>query len=160
MEVRFYKDADYSETVKMFLALSSYYLGSLSSSEPEIENNIQFNVLGPDSGVKLILAFEGDVAIGLATISMLYPAPKETGQLFVKELFVLEQYQNSGVGRSIMSFIANYAKMKNCCRLDLTVDSDNTRAIQFYKKLGVLPLDTKLYLRADTNAIDSLAKNT
>lgn len=159
MEIRFYKEADFSEAVKIFVELSSYYLGENSSSETAVADNIKSNILGPDSGVKLILAFEGGTAIALATISIMYPAPKETGQLFIKELFISKNHQSHGIGKKVMGFIARFAQSKNCSRLDFTVDSDNQKAISFYQSLGLLPLDTKLYFRAKKNEINRLSAN-
>lgn len=158
MEIRFYNDSDLAEAVKIFSELSLYYLGDNHSSASDISENLVNNILGPDSGVKLILAFDGNDAIGLATISLLYPAPRESAQLFIKELFVSENYQNLGVGKKIMGFIARYAKSKNCCRLDFTVDSDNFNAVHFYQKLGVPQLHTKHYFRAEIETIENLAQ--
>lgn len=157
MEIRFYKETDFSEAVRLFVELSSYYLGGNGSSESEVEESIKWNLLGPDSGVKLVLAFEDGMAVGLATISLLYPAPKETGQLFVKELFVSQARQNHGVGGKIMGFIARFAQSKNCSRLDFAVDSDNQKAITFYQGLGISQLDSKLYFRAENSEINKLA---
>lgn len=160
MQIRFYQDTDFSEAVNIFVALSAYYLGEDGSKAPAVEDNLRNNILSPDSGVKLVLAFENGVAIGFASISILYPAPKGTGQMFVKELFVTQQHQSSGVGKEIMTFVAKYAKSNNCSRLDLTVDSDNTNAINFYQRLGILQLPTKLYFRAEADALNNLAKST
>ena len=160
MEIRFYQDTDFSEAVNIFVDLSAYYLGEDGSKAPAVENNLRNNILRPDSGMKLVMAFENGAAIGFASISILYPAPKGTGQLFVKELFIDEQYQSSGVGKELMAFVAQYAKSTNCSRLDLTVDSDNTRAMSFYQKLGILPLPTKLYFRAEADALDKLANSS
>lgn len=159
MEIRFYKETDFSEAVKILIDLSSYYLGENCSSQLEVAKNLRRNILGPDSGVRLILAFENGMAIGLATISILYPAPKETGQLFIKELFVSTNHQNHGVGKKIMHFIAKFANSKNCSRLDFTVDTDNQKAIEFYQGLGLTPLETKLYFRARQNDIDRLSSD-
>ena len=158
MDIRFYNESELTEAVKIFSELSFYYLRENHSSASDISKNLVNNILGPDSGVKLVLAFDGDNAIGLATISLLYPAPRESAQLFIKELFVSRRYQNLGVGKKIMGFIARYAKSKNCCRLDFTVDSDNLNAVQFYQKLGIQKLHTKYYFRAEIKTMEKLAQ--
>ena len=159
MHIDFYKEDNHDQALQIFIELGEYYLGEERSSDEIIAENLRANILGSDSGVKLILVFDKDgVAIGMATISLLYPAPKESCQLFIKELFVSKSHQNKGVGKSILGFIARYAQSKQCSRIDLTVDSDNIDAIEFYKKVGISSLNSKIYLRAENGIINDLAK--
>jgi GNAT superfamily N-acetyltransferase len=158
MQIRFYKDGDLEEAKPVFVDLAMHYQGDSRSSNEAIGDNLENNILGPHSDVKLILAFdENNKALGLATISLLYPAPNECAQLFVKDLFVSPRSQGQGVGREIMRFIASYAQTHNCSRLDLTVETDNPDALRFYEALGLEKLQSKFYMRAETAAIEKLA---
>ncbi|MEM8562994.1 MAG: GNAT family N-acetyltransferase [Pseudomonadota bacterium] len=158
MRVDFYKADNFDQALRIFIELAEYYLGRDRSADEVIAYNLRSNILGPESDVKLVLAFnEQGEAIGLATLALLYPAPNETCQLFIKELFVSQSMQRRGVGKYIMRFIAEYAHSRDCSRIDLTVDSDNVGAIDFYRSLGISTLSTKLYLRAETEQIDDLA---
>ena len=159
MEIRFFQKEDLEIAIDIFEALSEYYLGDNSSSRKNISRNLNENILADRSGVELILAVDQGKSVGMAAISLLYPAPKETAQLFIKELFVLPDCHSKGIGKKMMQFIAEYALENKCSRIDLSVDLDNEKAIQFYKSLGVLPLETKLYLRAEHDVIAKLAKD-
>ena len=71
--------------------------GANASSQTAVRENLVRNILGPNSGVRLILAIDGERAVGLASIALLYPAPKEQGQLFMKELYVLSEHRETGL---------------------------------------------------------------
>ena len=159
MDIRFFEAGDFQYAVEILEHLSIYYLDDKASPKQTIAKNLQHNILSENSGVKLILAVEKNQAIAMATISLLYPAPQETAQLFIKELFVIPSHQRKGVGKKLMQFIANYAEKNHCSRLDLAVDSDNRHAIDFYHALGMQPLPSKLYYRANPKAITEGAKH-
>jgi GNAT superfamily N-acetyltransferase len=157
MEIAFFQDQHLDSVVDLFCDMSAHYNGSNASPAEAVRRNLVRNILGPDSGVKLVLAIENGRAIGVACISLLYPAPKEKCQLFMKELYVSSAYRNHGVGPLLMKFIAAYALTKECVRFDWTVDSDNSRAAEFYRRLGAEQLSTKLYFRLGTAQMEQLA---
>jgi ribosomal protein S18 acetylase RimI-like enzyme len=158
MKIETYKPDHLRAAVTIFRELSKFYLAGMASSEPEIEKNLVENILSGKSGVKLILALdENGKAIGLATVSILYPAPKEMGQLYLKELFVSSQCQGFGVGKKMMSFIANYAIKNGCSRLDWTTERDNVLAVEFYRSINAKALEEKIYYRAEGQYLLDLA---
>ena len=158
IEIRFFEKQDTESAVKIFCELSEYYLKGNKSTEDEVRRNLINSILGKDSGVKLILAVENGRALALATVSLLYPAPKETGQLCLKELFTSSKYQGKGIGRRMMSFIANYAIEKNCSRMDWATDLSNTMGMEFYRKLGASSMEGRVNYRAEGEFLSELAK--
>jgi GNAT superfamily N-acetyltransferase len=65
----------------------------------------------------------------------------------MKELYVAADHRSRGVGRQLMTWIAQYAVAKNCVRFDWTVDADNRGALDFYRQLGATQVPDKLYFR-------------
>lgn len=157
IDIRFYQEGDLEPTVALFCKLSAYHLKERASQAPEVRHNLLTNILGDHSGVRLMLAFDGKQAIALATVAILYPAPKETGMLFLKELFTDTEYQGKGVGRKMMAAIAQYAIENNCSRLDWGTNINNTAAIEFYQKLGVPTVDNRISYRAQGDLLIKLA---
>ncbi|MEM2614576.1 MAG: GNAT family N-acetyltransferase [Nitrososphaerota archaeon] len=51
-------------------------------------------------------------------------------------IFVVEKYQNMGIGTLLMSEILKVAKINDVGEITLTVLSDNLKAIRLYKKFG------------------------
>jgi ribosomal protein S18 acetylase RimI-like enzyme len=93
----------------------------------------------------------------MASISILYPAPKERGQLFMKELFVASDCRGKGIGTALMRFVARYAVAKSCSRFDWTVDRTNEDALEFYRQLGAQSEPGKLYFRLGGNDLERFA---
>ena len=147
MHISFYC-SEYLEGVADLLhGMSIHYNGSNASSRDAVRANLVKNILAPASGVTLVLAIQNGKVIGLAAISLLYPAPKETGQLFMKELYVSSEHRGQGAGHALMRWIAHYAVSKNCTRFDWTVDASNEVALEFYRGLNATHVTDKLYFR-------------
>jgi GNAT superfamily N-acetyltransferase len=147
MEIAFFRQEQLESVVDLLHEMSLHYNRDNASSRDVVKANLIDNILGADSGVRLVIASETSRAVGLATISLLYPAPKERGQLFMKELYVVSDKRGAGVGRALMHWTAKYAVSKNCGRLDWTVDDTNPQALSFYRELGATHVAGKLYFR-------------
>jgi len=138
VEIAFFRQEQLESVVDLLHEMSLHYNRDNASSRDAVKANLIGNILGPDSGVRLVIASEASRAVGLAAISLLYPALKERGQLFMKELYVVSDKRGAGVGRALMHWTAKYAVSKNCCRLDWAVDDTNPQALSFYRELEQL----------------------
>ena len=113
MEIAFFRQEQLESVVDLLHEMSLHYNRDNASSRDVVKANLIGNILGPDSGVRLVIAREASRAVGLAAISLLYPAPKERGQLFMKELYVVSDKRGAGVGRALMRWTARYAIAKS-----------------------------------------------
>jgi ribosomal protein S18 acetylase RimI-like enzyme len=157
MQIRLFSTEDTESIVDLLHDMSVHYNGSNASSREAVRSNLVKNILGPKSGVRLVVALDGLRVAGLAAISLLYPAPKERAQLFMKELYVHSSDRGRGVGERMMSWLARYAVDNQCVRFDWTVDESNTGALRFYNELGATHVKDKLYFRFAGAALDALA---
>jgi len=57
--------------------------------------------------------------------------------LYLDDIYVKEQYRNSGIGKALLHKIFETAKTENCSRIRFQVLEWNLNAIEFYKKTGV-----------------------
>ncbi|MDZ9709138.1 GNAT family N-acetyltransferase [Escherichia coli] len=69
------------------------------------------------SGTLVIRARCGNNITGLACCNILYPSPRYSGQLHIKELYVSQCDRNKGTGKAIMRFIARLALEQECLSL-------------------------------------------
>lgn len=68
---------------------------------------------------------------------------------------ILKKYYNKGIGTQLFNKLDNWAINNNIKRLELTVMTHNTRAINLYKKMGFIIEGTKKYsLRVNNKYID------
>ena len=157
MEIRFFRPEDTDSAAELLHEMSRHYNGDNVSTLDVVRRNLINNILGPDSDVRVVVAVAGARVVGIAMISVLYPAQKERAQLFMKELYVGSDSRSQGTGRRLMAWIAAYAIATNCVRFDWTVDVSNVKAVEFYRSLGASPATDKLYFRCTGDDLRRMA---
>src|SRR3990170_1948840 len=60
--------------------------------------------------------------------------------LYIEDLFVDEAYRRRGLGRALLLYVAQLANARRCGRLEWAVLDWNKPAINFYTKLGAVPM--------------------
>ncbi len=159
MRIAFIQQDQVETVVDLLHEMSGHYNEGRASDRPALTRNLVDNILGPQSGVRLLLAMDGSRAVALASIAILYPAMRERGQLHLKELYVVSSHRGQGIGTSLLSHLAQYALANNCMRLDWTVERSNEKALRFYTGLGARPAPEKLYFRVTGDDLVLLASS-
>jgi len=77
--------------------------------------------------------------------------------LYIEDLFVDADYRRRGYGRALLLHVARLAKERDCGRLEWSVLDWNQPAIDFYKKLGALPMSDWTVFRVAGKSLDELA---
>ncbi|ANR89084.1 acetyltransferase [Vibrio cholerae 2740-80] len=147
------------DLVGIFIELEQYYFGDKAASEQDLANYLSHQVFSEHSGVKVIAAFEHDKILGFATYTIMFPAPKLSGQMYMKDLFVSSSARGKGIGLQLMKHLAAIAITHNCQRLDWTAESTNPTAGKFYKSIGASLIREKEYYRFEGNDLNKLAKS-
>ncbi|MGI0091343.1 MAG: GNAT family N-acetyltransferase [Nitrososphaerales archaeon] len=106
--------------------------------------------------VRLFLAFVGKKAVGYALYFYTYSTFLAKPTLYLEDIFVLEEFRQRGVGRSLFLKCMEEAVREGCGRLELAVLTWNKNAIRFYEKLGAKRLDEWNYYRL---TFDTMMKN-
>ena len=158
MDIRFFESADLESVADLLHDMSVHYNADDASDRAAVRANLVERILGKDSAVRLVLALSGARVLGLAAIAILYPAQKERGQLFMKELYVHSGARSEGVGEQLMLWIARHAVRSGCSRFDWTAESNNPRALRFYEALGAQRVEQKIYFRFSGDDLLSFAE--
>lgn len=159
MKIRLFEDQDIESVTDLLHDMSRHYNADDVSTRPAVRTNLVERILGPNSGVTLVVALSGARAVGLAAMSILYPAPKERGQLFMKELYVHSDSRGGGIGEQLMVWIARYAIQQDCVRFDWTAEANNPGALRFYSALGARRVEEKIYFRFEGEDLRSFAEH-
>lgn len=144
--------------VPIFSELERYYFGHDAASECDILDYLQHGLFADHSGVRLIAASVNDQIVGFATYTIMYPAPRLSGQMYMKDLFVSQQARGLGVGEQLMKSLAREALDKQCLRLDWTAETTNPGAAAFYQKIHATQVAEKQYFRFEGDALKAFAK--
>ncbi len=77
--------------------------------------------------------------------------------IFLGDLFVKPEYRGLGIGTLLLAFLAKLTKERSCGRLEWNCLDWNEPSIQFYKKLGAVPMDSWTTYRVHNDALNALA---
>jgi ribosomal protein S18 acetylase RimI-like enzyme len=160
LRIQPYAGRYFAALAEAMVELDRHYFGERGAGLAEVEASLRAGMLGPDSGVRVLLAIDGDAVAGLATFTLLYPAPEQRGQLFMKDLFVRERWRGRGVGERLMRHLAAHAVARGCVRFDWTTENTNAGAMAFYERLGATPVRQKVYYRLTGADLQALAQDT
>lgn len=93
-------------------------------------------VLGLGSGTLIALAENHGRPLGAAFFTLSHPSLPYCALLRVNELFVLEGARRDGVGTALIRFLAHFAQLSNCARIEISARRDDARACEFLERLG------------------------
>lgn len=163
MRVGLVSQSQYESLVELLCELHTYYNEGSCVLPEMVRSHLISNLLGPDSPLRLVVAYE-DVGrvFGFAAISLTYslvePTPEQRRHCQLKELYVRSSDRSRGVGKEIMSWVAQYAAENGCRRIDWPVKTTNARGIAFYKRLGAQQVIERLSFRLSEPSLSELAR--
>lgn len=77
--------------------------------------------------------------------------------LYLEDIFIRPQARGKGFGKTMILYLASVARERNCGRMEWTCLDWNTPSIEFYKKIGAIPMDEWTIYRAREDVISDLA---
>lgn len=77
--------------------------------------------------------------------------------LYLEDFYVKPNMRGRGFGKRIFSFLANLTKERNYGRLEWICLDWNEPSINFYKKMGAVPMDDWTTYRMQGTALEELA---
>ncbi len=77
--------------------------------------------------------------------------------IYLEDLFVLPEARGNGIGKTMLSYLANLAIERNCGRLEWSCLDWNEPSIKFYKKQGACAMDEWTVYRVCDEALSRLA---
>ncbi|MEZ3498298.1 GNAT family N-acetyltransferase [Pantoea sp. KPR_PJ] len=127
---------EWESMVKIFTEMEEHYYGKGIIQEALLKHYLGNRLFSQLSGTLVLRACCDTHIVGLACCSILYPSPRYSGQLHIKELYVAQKERGKGTGKSIMRFIAQLALEQQCGSLSWNAEKSNSGANRFYQSLG------------------------
>jgi GNAT superfamily N-acetyltransferase len=137
--LRFAEPADCDVLFKLIKALAEYE--KLSHAVTGDAVALKEHLFGSPRYVEAILAEYAGQAVGFALFFHNYSTFLTKPGIYLEDLFVLPEYRQQGIGRELITKIAQIAVERGCGRLEWSVLDWNEPAIAFYRRIGATILD-------------------
>ncbi|HLO31918.1 MAG TPA: GNAT family N-acetyltransferase [Anaerolineales bacterium] len=77
--------------------------------------------------------------------------------LYLEDLFILPEFRSQGIGKAMLIYLARLAVERGCGRFEWAVLDWNESAIEFYRRLGAVPLEDMTVFRLTGESLKTLA---
>ncbi|MBE9054091.1 GNAT family N-acetyltransferase [Nostocales cyanobacterium LEGE 11386] len=115
------------------------------------------HLFGSPKYVEAILAEYTGQAVGFALFFPNYSTFLTKPGIYLEDLFVLPEYRRQGIGKALLSKVAQIAVERNCGRLEWSVLDWNESAQAFYRSMGASILDDWRICRVTEESMKQLA---
>ncbi|WYM00010.2 MAG: GNAT family N-acetyltransferase [Gloeotrichia echinulata CP02] len=99
------------------------------------------HLFGSPRYVEAILAEYAGQAVGFALFFPNYSTFLTKPGIYLEDLFVLPEYRRQGIGKALLTKLAQIAVERDCGRLEWSVLDWNVSAQAFYRSMGATILD-------------------
>ncbi len=118
---------------------------------------LEEHLFGSPKYIEAILAEYAGQAVGFALFFHNYSTFLTKPGIYLEDLFVLPEYRRQGIGKALLSKLAQIAVERNCGRLEWSVLQWNESAQAFYRSMGADILDEWRICRVTEEAMQELA---
>ncbi|MBW4617096.1 MAG: GNAT family N-acetyltransferase [Desmonostoc vinosum HA7617-LM4] len=120
---------------------------------------LQEHLFGSRRYAEAILAEYAGQAVGFALFLHNYSTFLTKPGIYLEDLFVLPKYRRKGIGKAMLTKLAQIAVERNCGRLEWSVLDWNESAQEFYRNMGASILDDWRICRVTGETMMQLANN-
>ena len=153
--IRAATESDVPVILELIRALATYERAPNEvTATPEL---LKETLFGEKPGAEVLLLFENEVAAGFALFFHNFSTWIGRPGLYLEDLFVRSEHRGKGYGRALLVHLAQIARERNCGRFEWAVLDWNEPAIEFYKRLGAVPMSEWTIFRVAGKALDRLA---
>ncbi len=123
------------------------------------EEEVRQHLFGPKPFAEVLLYEEETQVVGFALYFHNYSTFLGKPGIYLEDLFVKPEFRGKGYGKALLLKLAQIAVERGCGRLEWSVLDWNEPAIQFYKKLGAVPMDEWTVFRLTGDALQNAGKH-
>src|SRR5262245_36089609 len=105
------------------------------------EKTLRESLFGDRPAAEVLIAYWGEEPVGYALFFHNFSTFMGRPGIYLEDLFVEPEMRGKGIGKALLTSVAQIARERKCGRLEWTVLDWNTPAIDFYKSLGAKPMD-------------------
>jgi GNAT superfamily N-acetyltransferase len=121
------------------------------------EDLLRRNLFTERQTAEALLAFEGDVPVGFAVFFHNFSTFLGKPGVYLEDVFIKPEFRGRGYGKALMIYIARLAKERDCGRFEWWVLDWNEPSLEFYRRLGAVPMSEWTVQRMTGAALETLA---
>lgn len=149
--------SDATQIHKFILELASYEKAEheVTASVADIEKTL----FSDGCTAHALIGERDNKAVGMAVYFFNYSTWLGRNGLYLEDLYVSMEHRGSGVGKKLLSRLAEIALENNCGRMEWSVLDWNKPAIDVYNALGAKPQNEWIGYRLTGDALSKLASH-
>jgi GNAT superfamily N-acetyltransferase len=144
-------ERDVPQILELIQGLAEYE--RLSHVVQADEKGLQRTLFGDRPAAEVLMAFHGEECAGFALFFTNYSTFLGKPGLYLEDVFVKPQLRRKGIGLALLKRLGAIARERDYGRMEWSVLDWNETAINFYKKLGAVPLDDWTMFRLTGEAL-------
>jgi GNAT superfamily N-acetyltransferase len=106
------------------------------------EDDLKRNLFGTKKYAEVLLGYYENKPVGMALFFHNYSTFEGKAGIYLEDLYVKPEFRGKGIGKSLILQVIKIAGKRNCGRVEWAVLNWNKPAIDFYAKLGAVPMDS------------------
>lgn len=118
---------------------------------------LEETLFGEKAHAEVLIGYLNDAPISFALFFHNYSTFLGRPGIYLEDLYVKPEARGNGIGKKMLSYLAQLAKRRQCGRLEWWVLDWNKRAIDFYESIGAEAMDEWTVYRVTGKALDDLA---
>ena len=129
----------------------------LSHEVAATEEILRETLFGSKRYAEVIIARLDDRPVGFAIFFHNFSTFLGKPGIYLEDLFVISEFRSKGIGKALLMYLAKLAVERGCGRFEWSVLNWNESAIEFYKRLGAVPLEDVTVFRLMGESLQRLA---
>lgn len=122
------------------------------------EEMLRDALFGAKPAAEVVLGCWNDEPVGFALFFTSFSTFLGRPGLYLEDVFVQIKFRGRGIGKALLTHLAQLAVERNYGRVEWSVLNWNTPAIDFYQSVGATPMDEWTTYRLTGAALEALGK--
>ena len=156
-EIRFATPADAEALALLSQELLAFYSLPVHYQRSYMAHVIAEKAFRDPPSIEILMACDRGTAIGFLAFNESFALANCQSAIFIQDLFVTRKARTAGIGRRMMTRLAEICVERGVTQLDWTADPWNDKARSFYEAMGPLLKSEKMYYRLLGPRLSSLA---
>jgi len=137
--VREARESDVGRIHQLVLDLASYERAPDEvKATPE---QLRAALFGPQPAAYALVAETGGEVVGFALYFLNFSTWEGVHGIYLEDLYVMPEHRGTGLGKAMLTSLAQIAIQRGYARVEWWVLDWNEPSIDFYRRLGAVPMD-------------------